>query len=205
MPGILEKQAELQAQADAIVSALGLDDLLGAAGNPVRVGSSALGLMVRRDIDITVVCERLDPATRRTVAEIAGELMLDRRVGTLRYRNDSGVWNAEPENYPDGLYLGLTYRTEKDEDWNFDIWFIDEPDRQPDLRHLKTLLPRLTDKARETILIIKTELAANAPKGGKPAPSALVYEAVLDGEVTTTGELEEWLLRQQKLSRTSEA
>lgn len=200
MSGILEKQAELQAQADVIVSALGLEDALRLAGNPVRVGSSALGLMVRRDIDVTVVCKRLDPAARRTVAEIAGELMLDSRVGAVRYRNDSGLWNVEPQNYPDGLYLGLTYRTEAGEDWNLDIWFIDEPDRQPDLKHLKTLLPHLTNEVRKTILVIKTDLAATAPKGGKPAPSALVYEAVLDGEVTTTAEFEEWLLRQQKLS-----
>jgi hypothetical protein len=195
MSDILKKQAELQVEADAIVGALHLDTLLRTAGDPVRVGSSALGLMVRRDIDITVVCERLDPATRRTVAEIAGELMLDSRVGALRFRNDSGVWNIEPQNYPDGLYLGLTYRTEKGEDWNFDIWFIDEPDRQPDLGHLKTLLPRLTDTARETILTIKTELAANAPKGGKPAPSAHVYEAVLDDGVSTIAGFEDWLAR----------
>ncbi|MDQ0136172.1 hypothetical protein J2T08_004108 [Neorhizobium galegae] len=195
MSVILEKQAELQAEADAIVGALHLDALLRTAGNPVRVGSSALGVMVRRDIDITVICEKLDPATRRTVAEIAGELMLDSRVGALRYRNDSGFWNTEPQNYPDGLYLGLTYRTEKGEDWNFDIWFIDEPDRQPDLGHLKTLLPRLTDGARETILIIKAELVANTPEGGKPASSASVYEAVLDGEVRTTAEFERWMTR----------
>ena len=193
MSGILEKQAELQAEADVIVGALDLDTLLRPAGNPVRVGSSALGLMVRRDIDITVICQRLDPATRKTVAEIAAELMLDSRAGALRYRNDSGFWNAEPQNYPDGLYLGLTYGTEKGEDWNFDIWFIDEPDRQPDLRHLKTLLPRLTDEVRETILVIKAELATNAPKGGKPAPSALVYEAVLDNAVRTTAEFEKWM------------
>lgn len=190
MSGILEKQAELQEEADAIVGALHLDALLRTAGNPVRVGSSALGVMVRRDIDITVICERLDPATRKTVAEIAGELMLDSRVGAVRYRNDSGAWNAEPQNYPDGLYLAVTYRTEKGEDWNFDIWFIDEPDRQPDLAHLKTLPPRLTDEVRETILAIKAELAANAPKNGKPVPSALVYEAVLDHAVKTTAEFE---------------
>ncbi|MCQ1850440.1 hypothetical protein [Neorhizobium galegae] len=195
MPGILKKQAELQAQADTIVSALGLENALRLAGNPVRVGSSALGLMVRRDIDITVACERLDPAARRTVAEIAGELMLDSRVGAVRYRNDSGLWNVEPQNYPDGFYLGLTYRTETGEDWNFDIWFVDEPDRQPDLKHLKTLLPRLTDEVRETILAIKTELAATAPKGGKPAPSALVYEAVLDGGINTLAGFEDWLSR----------
>ena len=197
MSGILEKQAELQAQADAIVSALGLEDALRLAGNPVRVGSSALGLMVRRDIDITVVCERLDPAARRTVAEIAGELMLDSRVGAMRYRNDSGLWNVEPQNYPDGLYLGLTYRTEAGEDWNLDIWFIDEPDRQPDLKHLKTL-PRLTNEVRKTVLVIKTELAATAPKGGKPAPSALVYEAVLDGGVTTAVGFDAWLSGRMK-------
>ena len=200
MPGILEKQAELQVEADAIVNALHLDTLLRTAGNPVRVGSSALGLMVRRDIDITVICKRLDPATRKTVVEIAAELMLDSRVGAVRYRNDSGPWNAEPQDYPDGLYLGLTCRAESGEDWNFDLWFIDEPDRQPDLAHLKTLPPRLTDEARETILVIKAELAANAPNGGKPASSALVYEAVLDGEVTTTAEFEGWLLRRENFN-----
>lgn len=199
MSDILKKQAELQVEADAIVGALHLDALLRTAGDPVRVGSSALGLMVRRDIDITVACERLDPATRRTVAEIAGELMLDSHVGALRYRNDSGVWNVEPQNYPDGLYLGLTYRTEKGEDWNFDLWFVDEPDRQPDLKHLKTLLPRLTDEVRETVLLIKAELAANAPKGGKPAPSAHVYEAVLDHGVKTTAEFEEWFVLRRQL------
>ncbi len=193
MSGILEKQAELQVEADAIVDALHLNALLRTAGNPVRVGSSVLGLMVRRDIDITVICEKLDPATRRTVAEIAAELMLDSRVGAVRYRNDSGIWNVAPQDYPDGIYLGLNYRTDKGEDWNFDIWFIDEPDRQPDLRHLKTLLPRLTDEVREMILVIKAELAATTPKGGKPAPGAFVYEAVLDHGVRTTAEFETWM------------
>lgn len=35
MSDILKKQAELQAQADTIVSALGLEDALRLAGNPV--------------------------------------------------------------------------------------------------------------------------------------------------------------------------
>lgn len=64
-----------------------------------------------------------------------------------------------------------------------------------DLKHLKTLLPRLTDEVRKTILAIKADLAATAPKGGKPAPSALVYEAVLDGGVDTLAGFEDWLSR----------
>jgi hypothetical protein len=195
MSRILEQQAELQAQADAVVSTLGLDNILRAVGNPVRVGSSALGVMVRRDIDITTVCETLDGATHAAVAGIGRDLTLHPRIGALRFRNDSGFWNTAPQDYPDGLYLGATYRTETGEDWNLDIWFINEPDRQPDLEHLKTLLPRLTDAMRETILVIKADLAAMTPKGGKPAPSALVYDAVLDHGVKTTAEFERWMAR----------
>lgn len=198
MPDILERQAALQAEADAIVVKLDLQRLLGTAGNPVRVGSSALGLMVRHDIDITTVCNRLDAVTRRTIAEIAGELMLDQQVGAVRYRNDTGFWNIEPHAYPDGLYLAVTCRSDRDEDWNLDLWFVDEPERQPDIAHLRTLLPRLTDEIRTTILTIKTDLSVNTPKGGRPAASALVYEAVLDAGVATTAGFEAWLAARAK-------
>ena len=198
MTGILERQAALQGEADAIVARLDLERLLGTAGTPVRVGSSALGLMVRRDIDITTVCRKLDAAARRMVADIAGELILDIRIGAVRYRNDSGFWNVEPQAYPDGLYLGVTCRSEKDEDWNLDLWFVDEPDRQPDIGHLKTLLPRLTDEIRTTFITIKTELSENTPKDGRPPSSALVYDAVLDGGVTTTAAFVTWLARQAR-------
>ncbi|MBW6421539.1 hypothetical protein KX729_08805 [Rhizobium sp. XQZ8] len=198
MPDILERQAALQAQADTIVEKLDLPRLLGLAGKPVRVGSSTLGLMVLRDIDITTICDRLDASTRRTIAEIASELMLDQRIGAVRYRNDTGAWNVEPHAYPDGLYLAVTYRSERDEDWNLDLWFVDQPARQPDIAHLKTLAPRLTDDIRRTILAIKAELAANTPKGSRPASSALVYEAVLDGSVSSIAGFEAWLTGRNK-------
>ena len=193
MSDVLQRQTALQAEANSIVEKLDLQRLLGTAGNPVRVGSSALGVMVRRDIDITTVCARLDAATRRKIAEIAAELMLDQRIGAVRYRNDTGFWNVEPHSYPDGLYLAVTYRSKQDEDWNLDLWFVDEPERQPDIAHLKTLLPRLTDAIRETIVTIKAELAENVPAGGRPVSSALVYEAVVDGNVTTAAGFATWL------------
>ena len=53
---------EALAVAAATVRAdLSLDDLLAALGEPQLVGSAAVGLMVRPDLDITVVC-----ATRST-------------------------------------------------------------------------------------------------------------------------------------------
>ncbi|MFS8110695.1 hypothetical protein QD460_03085 [Rhizobium jaguaris] len=193
MQDILKQQAALQAEADAIVDALDLDSILCITGNPVRVGSSALGVMVRRDIDITVICKKLDRATHAAIAQIARQLMLHPRAGAVRFRNDTGFWNKVPDEYPDGLYLGITYRSEDDKDWNLDIWFVDEPERQPDLRHLETILPRLSIAMQEKILTIKSALDVGSRGYDKPVPSFLVYEAVLDGGVSGAAEFQTWL------------
>jgi hypothetical protein len=185
-------QAELLVEADALVSELQLDDLLRQLGDPVRVGSAAMGLMVRRDIDITVVCPKLDPPTLRAFSEI-GALLMQKAdiVESVRFRNDSGPWNKEPAKYPDGIYLGLTVRARNGQTWTLDIWAVDQPDRQPDLAHLRNLLPRITDEHRRAILEIK-QVLADRPTGAERVPSALVYEAVVDHSVQTIEQFEDW-------------
>jgi len=189
---LLIHQAKLQTEADALIDALGLDNLLSDIGSPTRVGSSALGLMVRRDIDITVVCKKLDEETHRAVAELGGKLAMHASIGSVQFRNDTGIWNSDVEKYPDGLYLGVTCRDETGRDWTFDIWFVDEPERQPDLKHVRTIPPKLTTSARQSILAIKTALA-NASCSGKRPSSFQVYEAVLEFGVTSLSEFEDWL------------
>jgi hypothetical protein len=192
MQDLLATQKQLQAEADQVVRALDLVDELAKLGQPTRVGSSALGLMVRRDIDITVSCERLDEVTLAGFAQLGARLMLrDDLVVAVRFRNDSKAWNAEPQNYPDGLYLGLSVRTADGANWTFDIWLVDQPERQPDLVHLRTLLPRLTDADRVVILTIKHALAVGDSADGK-IPSALVYEAVMDHGVRTVAGFRGW-------------
>lgn len=146
MRELLDAQAHLQPEADELVALLDLDQLLRKVGRPVRVGSSAMGLMVRRDIDITVTCDRLDSAALTAFGSLGAHLMrLTEHVGAVRFRNDAGPWNIEPEKYPDGLYLWLLVRMPNMVEWTVDIWLVDEPERQPDLAHLNTLLPRLTN------------------------------------------------------------
>lgn len=189
---LLAAQAERQAEADAVVQLLDLENQLGALGRPIRVGSSAMGVMVRRDIDITVVCDRLDGDTLRHLSDLATSLMARTdSVCEVRLRNDTGHWNREPEAYPDGLYLWLSVRMPDQADWTIDIWLIDEPARQPDLAHLETLLPRLEDADRAAILRIKHALDALSP-GKALHPSAWVYEAVMDHGVKTFAEFEVW-------------
>lgn len=191
---LLDQQRALQAEADEVHADLGLDALLGALGTPVRVGSSALGLMVRRDLDVTVVCPRLDASAHERVAAAGARLALHERVWQVRFRNDTGVWNEEPYDYPDGLYLGLNYRSpagvsQGSRSWTVDLWFVDDPARQPDLAHLHDLPPRLTEQTRMAILRIK-DAYAGSPEYGRGVRSWEVYRAVLDEGVRTPEEFE---------------
>jgi hypothetical protein len=136
---------------------------------------------------VTVVCAELNAAG---VAEIGAQLAPHPRVRSVSFRNDTGEWNVDP-TYPDGLYLGVRYRS-AGRDWNIDIWFVDEPRRQPDLQHLESLLPRIDQAARTAILRIKNEWAAKA-EYGRTVNGFDIYSAVLDAGVTDSLGFERWL------------
>lgn len=189
--GLLARQQALQAEAEQVRVRLGLDRVLGAVGDPVLVGSAALGLMAWRDIDTTVVCPSLDD---RLVLAAAAELGGHPDVKALRYRDDSGRFNEDPQQYPDGLYLGLSYHPAGQAEWKLDVWFVDDPGRQPDLEHLRTLPGRLTDEARVAILRIKSIWSAR-PEYGKSVRSWDIYTAVLDHQVRDPAEFDRWLAR----------
>ncbi|HYN93249.1 MAG TPA: hypothetical protein VES42_05330 [Pilimelia sp.] len=184
---LARRQAELQAEAGAVDADLGLTGRLAAVGEPVRVGSAALGLMVRADLDVTVVCPTLAAGTAEAVAQLGARLAVHPRVRQVQLRDDTGDWNTDP-GYPDGLYLGVQYRSPQGRDWTLDIWFVDEPDRQPDLAHLRSLPPRLTPDARAAILAIKDGWADRGD-----VRSVQVYTAVLDHGVRTPEQFAGWL------------
>ena len=194
---LLENELSLQREAEEVERDLGLLGLLGGLGEPVRVGSAALGVMVERDLDFTVVCAALDvPVVSGLGARIAGHS----RVRSVLFRNDTGEWNIDP-TYPDGLYLGVRYRSTGD--WNIDIWFVDEPQRQPDLNHLDSLAPRIDESARAAILRIKNAWAGN-PEYGKRINGLDIYTAVLDAGVTDVQAFESWLKQREAQPPTSE-
>ncbi|WP_179720833.1 hypothetical protein [Saccharopolyspora hordei] len=188
---ILELEARTRCEADALVAELGLEATLSAIGSPTRVGSSALGVMVRRDVDITVTCSELDRETHAAVSRLGAELALHEQVREVRFRDDTGRWNTDPK-YPDGLYLHVRCRDTADREWTLDIWFVDEPERQPDLAHLRSLAPRLDDAARAAIVTIKHELATRPED---PIASYEVYRAVLDHGVRTPEDFDAWRQR----------
>src|SRR6478609_9323783 len=162
--------AELEAEASAVRTGLDLDALLATVGTPHLVGSAALGLMVWRDLDITVVCDRL---AVDEVLGVVGALAAHRHVRQLTVRNDTGDWNVEPDRYPDGIYVGVDHR-DGDRRWNIDIWFVTDAERQPDLRHLREVAPRLDGATRAAIIEIKRAWWAR-PEYGRTVTSWDIY------------------------------
>ncbi|WP_145135507.1 MULTISPECIES: hypothetical protein [Paenibacillus] len=185
---LLAHQNQLQAEAAVVVEELNLVQTLKAAGVPVKVGSAALGLMTWRDLDMTVVCSQLDIAA---ISGIASQLISNPKIRQMKFMNDTGSWNNDPA-YPDGYFIGLDYLSENGSKWSLDIWFVDDPEKQPDLRHIRTLPHRLNEEAVLSILRIKTVWASRA-EYGKQVKSFDIYTAVLDHKVSTPAEFEQWL------------
>ncbi|MFC4619005.1 hypothetical protein ACFO4N_09805 [Camelliibacillus cellulosilyticus] len=184
----IARQMRLQAEAAELVEEMKLQPLLETVGTPVKVGSAALGLMVWRDLDMTVICSKLDIAA---ISDVVSQLMSNPRIRQITLMNDTGGWNTDPV-YPDGYYIGLEYRSRSGNEWQLDIWFVDEPERQPDLQHIRTMPGRLTSEAIVSILSIKT-VWRSRPEYGKQVKSFDIYSAVLDDNVRTPDEFEQWL------------
>jgi hypothetical protein len=188
-PGELrERQAQLQREAAEVLDDLSIIELASSVGQPVQVGSVALGLMVWRDIDLTVLCPQLD---LDAIFELGGRIAAHERVRALQWRNDTGYWNQDPM-YPDGFLWGVGCRSEAGADWALDVWFIHEDTRQPDMQHLESFLPRLTDETRLAILTIK-DVWRRTPAYGREVSSYDCYIAVLDHGVRTVNEFEAYL------------
>jgi hypothetical protein len=179
---------ELAAAAAAVRADLALDDVLAALGEPHLVGSAALGVMVRPDLDITVVCDALDVTV---LYRAAADLVSHPCVRRLTFRNDSGAWNTEPEKYPDGVYWGIDYRDGR-RNWNIDIWFVVDADRQPDLRHVRQFARRLTPQTRSAVIDIKRAWVERR-EYGRTVTSVDIYTAVLDRGIRTPEEFERYL------------
>lgn len=181
-----EAQARLQKDAEGVRDQLGIDASLRRIGSPVLVGSAALGVMVARDIDLTVSVPTLDAAVLHSVSALAHELISRPDTRQVVVRDDTGVWNTDP-GYPDGVYLGVTCVDRNRAPWSLDIWFVDQPERQPDLNHLATLRPRITPEMQASILTIKRATNGRNQDGSR-LPSYEIYEAVLERGIRTPAE-----------------
>ena len=188
---LLERARRLDQEARAMCERLGLWRRLERVGAPVVVGAAGLGVIDRRDIDITTSCVTLNEETIGRITSLGAELATHEDVRQVVIRDDTGRWNTDPR-YPDGYYLGLEIMSPREKRWTADLWFVGEPERQPDLEHLRRFAPLVTDESRGAILALKRSVRTRGT-GDDPVPGYLVYEAVIQDAVRSETEFQEWL------------
>jgi hypothetical protein len=185
---LVRRQAALQAEARGVLDALDLPNMLCGTGEPVIVGSFALGLMVWRDIDIEVHCSALNP---EIAFEVARRLASVPGVYQMNYRDWTGA-RTIPE-LPEGYYWGIRYQLPGAGEWKLDIWLLPAgTTHRTGAPFVESLRDTLTPEKRLTILRLK-HIWSRLPSYREEVLSTDIYDAVLSCGVRTPEELDDYL------------
>lgn len=174
----MPRPSPLRTEAEDILHGLGLLPYLGQFGEAAVVGSVALDLIVRLDIDVAVL------AVGRDLFRIA--------AGTTRYLFDmAGVKEVRLSDCraQGGLKLGIDAWPGRSGLWSVGIWITDRRDTTG-FDALARWLRELTPEHREAILAIKREWHKMGQL--RDGASALIYDAVLNGGIRTPEQFRAW-------------
>ena len=193
---LLQRQATLQNEAQAVVQNLDLVLLLSKAG-VVRVhGSSVLGLMTWRDIDISVSSPRL---SIERAYEVMMPLLTHPRVKQVRYLNESNSFNSTDLPRDERYFFMVLYDSGAESEWKIDISFwLEEGVRLEPIHDM--IEQKLTLETRLAILRIK-DVWWKQTSYRQEVSSVDIYDAVLLHGVQTLDEFDQYLFERGKPTR----
>jgi hypothetical protein len=186
---LFDRATALQSEADEVMRTLDLMTMLGVLGHPDQIGSSVSGLMVWRDIDVTVRCRDV---TLERVWNALRPLLINPRITRLNYSNETGARSPTGEPADERFYFVIHYEPASGTDWKIDvsIWTSDAP--RSHLAQLAELERRLTRETRLAILWIK-DVWHRLPVYPYEVGGVEVYDAVLDHGARTPDDIELYL------------
>jgi hypothetical protein len=171
----------LRSEAERIIGELALLDILAPLGDAGVVGSVALDLIVKLDIDLYLVVKNGDLLA--ATDEVYHRLLEDTRVqeGRITDHRQQG-----------GLKIGIDSYSGVSGSWSIDIWITERAETTG--RALVERLQRvLTAEHREAIMGIKREF--NRQGELRDGMSSLIYDAVVDQGIRTADEFRTFLGR----------
>ncbi|SFH55778.1 hypothetical protein SAMN05421678_12168 [Actinopolymorpha cephalotaxi] len=168
------------AQARQVLDELNFLDRWRTVGDPVVVGSVALGAVVRPDVDLEIYTG--SPSIRDGFGVVA-DLAEQPKVRAMRYKD-------ERDRPSRGLYWRLDYELTPEETWHVDMWlFPSGPAHGSSTELTEAVAGALTEGRRDAVLAIKEEAVGR----GTRAHGHWVYQAVIDEGVASYAEYVEWL------------
>jgi len=193
---LLQQQKTLQEEAQVVVEELNLVNLLSASGNLRQVGSSALGLMVWRDLDLAISSPGLDI---ESIYELMRPLYTHSQVKQVRYINESGSYNATGLPQHERYFFMIYYEMLTGNEWKIDISFWLGEGIHPETVQ-DTLEQQLTPETRLAILWIKN-VYHQLPTYRNTIYSIDIYEAVVQHGVRSPKEFARYLADQSTSSK----
>jgi hypothetical protein len=193
---LLQRQDTLQHEAQTVLAELELIPLLSKVGTLRQVGSSTLGLMVWRDIDLAVSSPTL---SLEDAFEVMRPLYLNARVKQVRYLNQSGPFNPTGEQIYERYYFACMYDTNMGNEWKLDISFWLGYDHHPEPVQ-DALEQQLTHEMRLAILWIK-DIWYQLPTYRTEVYSTDIYDAILHHNVRTPTQFDAYLAQHGKPTR----
>ena len=173
---------QLKQEADDLMSACGLPDLLATYPQWFVGGSYSYDLMVWHDLDVYV----LDLTHNLKLCfEIALTLTQRLPAWKSRFTNNLG-------QDPNGYYWGLKTGNERAGAWKLDLWFLDQAGFDAHRDYTTAMNERLTTETRSAICAIKESYWQKA-EYRNTVTSDYIYRAVLENNVRGVDEFKQWL------------
>lgn len=177
---------ELKREADQLIRRCRLAELLAAYPSWFVGGSYSYDLMCWRDLDIYA----LDPQhDLKRCFEVGYELTLRLSAKKSRFTNNLG-------GEPDGFYWGIKLGNERQGAWKLDVWFLSAASYEEHAAYSSFMRERLSAQSKSVILAIKEDYWRR-PEYRDTVTSDMIYRAVLEGGVRSTGEFERLLKKSE--------
>jgi len=187
---LLRRAALLGDEATKVYERLGLEAILARAGEVERVGSSVMGLMVWRDLDVVVHAPGLGQSGVIAALEA---LFDDRGLLSLDYRDERRSNGSASNGVDSRHYVVLRHEGVGRGTWKIDVTFWTARHHHDHDVYAKGITDRLTDESRLAILRIK-DAWYQRPSYPYTVGGHDVYVAVLDHGVRTVDGFERYLL-----------
>ena len=191
---LLQRQRLLQEEAQSVLKELNLVELLSTGGVVRQTGSTVLGLMVWRDIDLQVSSPGL---SIEHAFEIMHPLLTHPRVKQVRYLHQSDHFKLA--DLDERYFFMVYYECPGQAEWKLDISFWLDEGVRPEPLH-DAIEQQLTPETRLTILRIK-DAWYQLPAYRSEVASTDIYDAVLQHGVPTLTEFDQYLVERGKPTR----
>ncbi len=171
---LLKYSKDIKSEADNLLMNTGLLAFLNNFGNVILTGSYSLDLMMKKDLDISLVNNSL---TLENFFEIGKFLSIKFNPHSMYFRNtiEKEILNRPPNSF----YWGV-----QTADWKIDLWKVPDFYAQESVQYIEKIKSKLDFEKRKTILSIKY-LLQNDPDYGRKFSSKELYKAVIDHNIST--------------------